>query len=101
MRQLTAIAATWQTPVIGPPLPVGLRNRAVTIEPAGFGKGILASLIDPTAARLRTPAIDALIELLQGMTGKDFAAERRTVERLGVAGMDAPQSRCVMEEGFS
>ena len=71
----------------------------MSIEPAGFGKGILASLIDPTA--LRTPAIDALIKSLRSMTGKDFAAERRTVERSGLTGMDAPQSRRVMEEGFS
>jgi hypothetical protein len=89
MRLLTAIAASWQTPVIGLRSPVGLRNRAVTIEPAGFGKGILARLIDSTAARSRTPALDALIESLRSKTGKDFAAERRAVERLGVAGMDA------------
>jgi hypothetical protein len=58
-------------------------------------------VIDPTAARSRKPAIDALIEILRSMTGKDFAAERRTVERLGAAGMDAPQSRRVMKGGFS
>jgi hypothetical protein len=27
------------------------------------------------------------------MTGKDFAAEARTLERLGLSGMDAPQAR--------
>jgi hypothetical protein len=50
---------------------------------------------------VRTPAIDALIEIARSMTGKDFAAEGRTLERLGLGGMDAPQIRCVVEEGFS
>jgi hypothetical protein len=35
------------------------------------------------------------------MTGKDFAAEARTLERLGLSGMDAPQIRRVVDEGFS
>jgi hypothetical protein len=34
------------------------------------------------------------------MTGKDFAAEGRTLERLGLGGMDATQIRLVMDEGF-
>lgn len=48
------------------------------------------------AAGVRTPAIDALIEIARCMTGKDFAAEGRTLERLGLGGMDAaPISRVV------
>ena len=35
------------------------------------------------AAGVRTPAIDALIEITRSMTGRDFAAEGRTLERLG------------------
>jgi hypothetical protein len=35
------------------------------------------------------------------MTGKDFAAEARTLERLGLSGMDGPQIRRVVEQGFS
>ena len=53
------------------------------------------------AAGVGTPAIDALIELARCMTGKDFAAEGRTLERLGLNGMGGPQIRRVMEEGFS
>jgi opine dehydrogenase len=52
------------------------------------------------AAGLRTPAIDAVIEVVRSMTGKDFAAEGRTLERLGLSGMDAPQIRTVVDEGF-
>ena len=33
------------------------------------------------------------------MTGKDFAAEARTLERLGLSGMDAPQIRRVVMKG--
>jgi len=52
------------------------------------------------AAGVRTPAIDALIEIVRNMTGKDFAAEGRTLERLGLTGMNRPQIRAVVEEGF-
>jgi len=40
-------------------------------------------------AGVKTPAIDALIEMVRSMTGKDFATEGRTLERLGLRGMDA------------
>jgi opine dehydrogenase len=53
------------------------------------------------AAGVRTPAIDALVELVRNMTGKDFAVEGRTLERLGLSGMDGPQIQQVMEQGFS
>jgi opine dehydrogenase len=52
-------------------------------------------------AGVGTPAIDALIEIVRSMTDKDFAVEGRTLERLGLKGMEAPQIRRVMEEGFS
>ena len=53
------------------------------------------------AAGVDTPVIDALVEVVRSMTGKDFVAEARTLERLGLGGMDAPQIRRVMDEGFS
>ena len=52
------------------------------------------------AAGVGTPAIDALVELVRKMTGKDFAAEARTLEHLGLGGMGGPQIRRVMNEGF-
>ena len=52
------------------------------------------------AARVGTPAIDALVEIVRAMTGNDFAAEARTLERLGLSGMDGPQIRRVVEQGF-
>jgi opine dehydrogenase len=53
-----------------------------------------------TAAGVRTPAIDALVQVVRSMTGKGFAEEARTIERLGLSGMDAPQIRTVVDEGF-
>jgi hypothetical protein len=47
-----------------------------------------------------TPAIDALIETVRHMSGRNFAAEARTLDR-GLAGMDAPQIRRIMADGFA
>jgi opine dehydrogenase len=52
------------------------------------------------AAGVPTPAIDALITTVRYMTGKDFAAEARTIDRLGLGGMGASQIRRVVEQGF-
>jgi opine dehydrogenase len=52
------------------------------------------------AARVKTPAIDALVEVVRKMTGKDFAADARTLESLGLSGMDEPQIRRFVDEGF-
>jgi hypothetical protein len=54
-----------------------------------------------TAAGVRTPAIDTLVEVVRSMTGKDFADDARTLECLGLSGMDGPQIRRVVEQGFS
>jgi opine dehydrogenase len=52
------------------------------------------------AAGMATPAIDAVVTLAQVLAGHDFAAEARTLARLGLAGMDAGQIGRVMAEGF-
>jgi hypothetical protein len=51
------------------------------------------------AAGVATPAIDALITLSHAMAGKDLAVEARTLERMGLAGMDASQIRRFVEMG--
>jgi opine dehydrogenase len=51
------------------------------------------------AAGVPTPAIDALITLVRAMTGKDFAADARTLERMGLAGMDTAEIKRVLETG--
>jgi opine dehydrogenase len=78
--------------------PKSLEHKFITEDvPAGL---IPMSALG-AAAGVRTPAIDALIEIVRSMTGKDFAAEGRTLERLGLAGADAPQIRPIVEEGFN
>jgi hypothetical protein len=52
------------------------------------------------ACGVRTPMIDALIELVRGLTGKDFSPEARTLDRMGLPGLDAAGIRRVMEQGF-
>jgi len=47
-----------------------------------------------------TPAIDALVQVVRYMTGRSFAAEARTLERLGLAGRDALQIRDLVRDGF-
>ena len=53
------------------------------------------------AAGVPTPAIDALVAIVRSMTGKDFTAEGRTIERLGLSGMGAAEIVRVMNEGFA
>jgi hypothetical protein len=50
---------------------------------------------------LAQPAIDALVEIVRSMTGNDFAAEGRTLERLGLSGKDGPEIRRVVESGLT
>jgi opine dehydrogenase len=47
-----------------------------------------------------TPAIDALVAVVRVMLGRSFAAEARTLERMGLAGLDAGQIRDVVRDGF-
>ena len=47
-----------------------------------------------------TPAIDAVIRLATILAGSDFAATARTLDRMGLAGMDAAQIRRTLDEGF-
>jgi opine dehydrogenase len=53
------------------------------------------------AAGIATPAIDALIEVVRCMTGKDYAADGRTLQRMGLSGMDATGIRQVLTTGFT
>jgi opine dehydrogenase len=52
------------------------------------------------AAGVPTPATDALVRIAQTMVGKDFAAEARTLERMGLAGRDAAAIRNIIRNGF-
>ena len=53
------------------------------------------------AANVATPAIDAVIRLAVILAGSDFAATARTLDRMGLAGMDAGQIQQTFENGFA
>jgi opine dehydrogenase len=52
------------------------------------------------AAKVGTQAIDSVITVACTLAGKDFAAEARTLERMGLASMNAAQIRQVVDAGF-
>jgi hypothetical protein len=52
------------------------------------------------AAGVSTPAINAVIRIASVMAGNDFAADVRTLDRMGLAGMDLAQIRESLEHGF-
>ena len=47
-----------------------------------------------------TPAMDALVAVAGMMLKRSFSAEARTLERMGLAGLDAGQIRGVVRDGF-
>ena len=53
------------------------------------------------AAGVPAPSIDAVVQLARVMAGRDFTAEARTIDRLGLAGRDAAQIRTTLEDGFA
>lgn len=72
--------------------PGSLDHRYVT-EDVPYGLVLLESLA--RAAGVATPRITAMIELWSGLLGRDFRAEGRTLERLGLGGLSVDQVRDV------
>ena len=81
--QATGTPKSWDHKYIAEDVPVGLMPMSAL----------------GAAASVKTPAIDALITLVRAMTGRDFAAEARTLERMGLAGMQAAEIRRYVETG--
>jgi opine dehydrogenase len=77
--------------------PSSLEHKFITED---VPTGLIPMSALGAAAGVPTPAIDALIAIVRSMTGKDFAAEARTLTRLGLGGMSASEIRRVMDEGF-
>ncbi|MCC7107220.1 MAG: NAD/NADP octopine/nopaline dehydrogenase family protein, partial [Chloroflexi bacterium] len=53
------------------------------------------------AASVPTPVIDGLISTASALAGRDFRAEGRTLERLGLAGKDIATVLEIVRHGFS
>ena len=82
--QATGTPNSWTHKYIGEDVPVGLMPMSALGRAAG----------------VPTPAIDAVIHLASIFAGSDFAGTARTLNRMGLAGMDADQIRRTLEEGF-
>jgi len=82
--QATGTPRSWDHKYIAEDVPVGLMPMRALGEAVG----------------VPTPAIDAVIKLAQTLAGSDFAADARTLERMGLAGMDAAQIKRTLAEGF-
>ena len=58
--------------------PISLDHKFITED---VPTGLIPMNALEVAAWVRTPEIDALIEIVRDMTGKDFASEERTLGR--------------------
>lgn len=83
--QATGTPKSWDHKYIAEDVPVGLMPMRALGEAVG----------------VPTPAIDAVIKLAQTLAGSDFADTARTLDRMGLAGMDAAQIRRTLAEGFA
>jgi opine dehydrogenase len=83
--QATGTPRSWDHKYIAEDVPVGL----VPMRALG------------SAAGVPTPSIDAVIKLGVTLAGNDFAASARTLERMGLAGLDAAGIRRVTIDGFA
>jgi opine dehydrogenase len=82
--QATGTPSAWTHKYIAEDVPVGLMPMSAL----------------GAAAAVPTPATDAVILLARTMAGRDFAGEARTLERMGLSGMDAAQIRQTLRDGF-
>jgi opine dehydrogenase len=82
--QATGTPRAWDHKYIAEDVPVGL----IPMRALGL------------AARVPTPAIDAVIGLAEILAGTDFAGTARTLDRMRLAGLDAAGIRRTVSEGF-
>ncbi|HWB49464.1 MAG TPA: NAD/NADP octopine/nopaline dehydrogenase family protein [Stellaceae bacterium] len=75
---------SWTHKYIAEDVPVGLMPMRALGEAAG----------------VPTPAMDAVVRLAQILAGNDFTADARTLDRMGLAGMDAEQIKATLKLGF-
>jgi opine dehydrogenase len=81
--QATGTPRSWNHKYIAEDVPVGLMPMRALGAPAA----------------VPTPVIDAVIRLAQIMAGTTFASEERTLDRMGLGGLDAAAIRRVVAEG--
>jgi opine dehydrogenase len=82
--QATGTPQSWAHKYIAEDVPVGLVPMRALARAAGIA----------------TPAIDAVIELATILAGNTFAADARTLDRMGLAGQDASGIKRIVSKGF-
>jgi opine dehydrogenase len=82
--QATGTPRSWDHKYIAEDVPVGLMPMRALGQAAG----------------VPTPRIDAVISLAQTLAGSEFASTARTLERMGLGGMDAARIRHTVLVGF-
>lgn len=78
------------------PTPRSLDHKYVTED---VPCGLVAMSALGGAAGVPTPVIDGLVALTSAMLGRDFRAEGRNLQRLGLAGKTAAEIRAIAEAG--
>ena len=63
--------------------------------------GLVAMSALGAAAGVATPVIDGLVALTSAMLRRDFRAEGRTLQRLGLAGKTVAEIRAIAENGLA
>src|SRR5439155_7597367 len=76
--------------------PPSLQHKYV-IEDVPCGLVAMSSL--GRVAGVATPVIDGLVTLTSAMLGRDFRAEGRNLEQLGLAGKTVAEIRAIAERG--
>jgi len=82
--QATGTPSSWTHKYIAEDVPVGLMPMSALGRAAG----------------VPTPAIDSVIHIACVMAGNDFAADARTLDRMGLAGMGLAQIKESLDHGF-
>jgi opine dehydrogenase len=81
--QATGTPKSWDHKYIAEDVPVGLMPMRALAGAAG----------------VPCPAIDAVIRLASIFAGTDFSEDARTLERMGLAGMDVGETKRILTEG--
>jgi opine dehydrogenase len=80
------------------PSPTSLAHKYITED---VPTGLIPMRVLGAADGMATPTLDALIHLACVAAGDDFAADARTLDRLGLSGQDAAQIQATVHNGFA
>jgi opine dehydrogenase len=87
-----------QGPYQNTPTPTSLVHKYVTED---VPTGLIPIRALGIAGSVATPTLDALIHLASVTAGRDFTAEARTIDRLGLSGHDVAQIQNTVQNGFA